>query len=182
LPASAIRTNCSRDADRSRHRRPARQAFADHHRYSSAEAADLVARAERDGLILVTTEKDLARLQGENELRALAEKARALPVRLVVDEAEAFRRFVLQAAGLNYFPPDAAGAITASGRGIGLLQIDAPVLQLLKRDRHAGHRAGTKAPRPDDAEITIEIFDLGLSRHRRGAIVTVEHASSPGGE
>jgi len=77
----------------------ARQAFADHHRYSSAEAADLVARAERDGLILVTTEKDLARLQGENELRALAEKARALPVRLVVDEAEAFRRFVLQAAG-----------------------------------------------------------------------------------
>ncbi len=74
-----------------------REAFADHHRYSGAEAADLIARAQRDGLTLVTTEKDLARLQGEAELHALAEQARALPVRLVVTEAEAFRRFVLEA-------------------------------------------------------------------------------------
>jgi tetraacyldisaccharide 4'-kinase len=76
-----------------------REAFADHHRYSSAEAADLIARAQRDGLTLVTTEKDLARLQGEAALHALAEQASALPVRLVVSEAEAFRRFVLNVAG-----------------------------------------------------------------------------------
>ena len=46
----------------------------------------------------MTTEKDLARLKGESGLRALAEQARALPVRLVVTEAEAFRRLVLGAA------------------------------------------------------------------------------------
>ncbi len=77
----------------------ARQAFADHHRYSGAEASDLIARAQRDGLTLVTTEKDLVRLKGEAGLQALAEQARALPVRLVVTEADAFRRFVLGAAG-----------------------------------------------------------------------------------
>ena len=73
----------------------ARQAFPDHHRYRRAEAADLIARAARDGLVLVTTEKDLVRLKGEDDLRALAGIARALPVRLAVTEAEAFRRFVL---------------------------------------------------------------------------------------
>ena len=77
----------------------ARQAFPDHHRYRAAEAADLIARAERDGLVLVTTEKDLARLQGEAGLGPLAARARALPVRLEVTEAEAFRRFVVAAAG-----------------------------------------------------------------------------------
>jgi tetraacyldisaccharide 4'-kinase len=73
----------------------ARQAFPDHHRYSAAEAANLIAQAERDGLVLVTTEKDLARLQGEGDLGALAGLARALPVKLLVTEADAFRQFIL---------------------------------------------------------------------------------------
>ena len=77
----------------------ARQAFPDHHRYSAAEATDLIAQAEREGLTLVTTEKDLARLKGEPQLETLARQARALPVRLVVTEADAFRQFVLKAAG-----------------------------------------------------------------------------------
>ena len=38
-------------------------------------------RAERDGLSLVTTEKDLARLNGRDDAAALARVARALPVR-----------------------------------------------------------------------------------------------------
>mgnify|MGYP003556137459 CR=1 FL=1 len=74
-------------------------AFPDHHRYSAAEAADLIAQAEREGLTLVTTEKDLARLKGEAQLETLARQARALPVRLVVTEADAFRQFVLKTAG-----------------------------------------------------------------------------------
>ncbi len=77
----------------------ARQAFPDHHRYRRAEAADLIARAAREGLVLVTTEKDLVRLKGEDDLRALAGIARALPVRLAVSEADAFRRFVLSRSG-----------------------------------------------------------------------------------
>jgi tetraacyldisaccharide 4'-kinase len=74
----------------------ARQAFPDHHLYRRAEAADLIARAERDGLVLVTTEKDLVRLQRQDDLRALAGIARALPVTLAVEEADAFRQFVLE--------------------------------------------------------------------------------------
>jgi tetraacyldisaccharide 4'-kinase len=70
-------------------------AFPDHHRYRRAEASDLIARAERDGLVLVTTEKDLARLAGQDDLAALAGVARPLPISLTVDEQEAFRGFVL---------------------------------------------------------------------------------------
>ena len=73
--------------------------FPDHHRYRRAEAANLIAQAEREGLVLVTTEKDLERLAGQDDVAALAQVARALPVRLVVDEVDAFRHFVLAAAG-----------------------------------------------------------------------------------
>jgi len=75
----------------------ARVAFPDHHRYRRAEASDLIARAERDGLVLVTTEKDLARLARQDDLAALAGIARPLPVRLIVNEQDAFRDFVLAA-------------------------------------------------------------------------------------
>ena len=43
------------------------RAFADHHPFSNAEIGALLADAERDGLTLVTTEKDLARLGGAGE-------------------------------------------------------------------------------------------------------------------
>jgi tetraacyldisaccharide 4'-kinase len=39
------------------------RAFADHHPYSQAEIESLIAEAKRDGLTLVATEKDLARLR-----------------------------------------------------------------------------------------------------------------------
>jgi tetraacyldisaccharide 4'-kinase len=69
--------------------------FPDHHRYTSQEAESLVARAEAARLMLLTTEKDLARLGGDPKLAGLAARARALPVRLVVDEADEFRKLVL---------------------------------------------------------------------------------------
>ena len=40
----------------------ARQPFPDHHRYTAAEARDLLARAEAENLLLLTTEKDHVRL------------------------------------------------------------------------------------------------------------------------
>src|SRR5664279_4253114 len=64
-------------------------------------------------------------------------------------------------------------------RGIGLLPIDAPVFELLERDRHAGHRAAHKGARPRDAEIAIEVFHLRLAVHRRGAIVAIEQRQPP---
>jgi tetraacyldisaccharide 4'-kinase len=72
-----------------------RAAFPDHHGYSAAEARDLVTRAKDRNLLLITTEKDLARLMGKPELEQLGAHATALPVRLVIDEQEAFRTLVL---------------------------------------------------------------------------------------
>ena len=77
----------------------AKQSFPDHHRYHRIEAADLLARAEREGLVLSTTEKDWIRLSGQDDLKALAAVARPLPVKLVVDEAETFRDLVLRRPG-----------------------------------------------------------------------------------
>jgi tetraacyldisaccharide 4'-kinase len=66
-------------------------AFADHHRYTGHEAQVLCAAADRDALVLVTTEKDVARMQGDDELADLAARARALPVTMVFDDEVAFR-------------------------------------------------------------------------------------------
>lgn len=68
-----------------------RRAFADHHRFSAEEAAELVMSAEREGLSLLTTEKDHARMAGNPALAALAGKAHVLPVTMVVEEKDALR-------------------------------------------------------------------------------------------
>ena len=70
--------------------------FPDHHRYTAAEAEALLKEAERQGLALVTTEKDLVRLAGDPALAALAAQAQALPVTLAFDDNARFREFVLQ--------------------------------------------------------------------------------------
>ncbi len=74
-----------------------RRAFPDHHRYQPTEAMELLARAQREGLIVVTTEKDFVRLAGEPDMAALADAARALPVTLVVEQERAFTDLVLGA-------------------------------------------------------------------------------------
>jgi len=75
--------------------------FADHHRYTATEAADLIARAQARGLMLVTTEKDVMRMAGEPHLDTLAARASALPVRLVIEEVDLFRQMLLQAVKLK---------------------------------------------------------------------------------
>ncbi|HEY5167209.1 MAG TPA: tetraacyldisaccharide 4'-kinase [Pseudolabrys sp.] len=72
-----------------------RKAFSDHHRYSGEQAAELLMQAEHDGLALLTTEKDRARMAGDPLLAALAARAHVLPVTLVVDEADDLRRLLL---------------------------------------------------------------------------------------
>lgn len=76
---------------------PIRRGFADHHRYIAAEAAELITAADRDGLALVTTEKDLARMGDDPALASLAARARPLPVRLNIEEAAEFERLVRRA-------------------------------------------------------------------------------------
>jgi tetraacyldisaccharide 4'-kinase len=63
-----------------------RAPFPDHHCYTPAEMAALVARAGREHLVPVTTEKDLARMAGDPAAAALLARARALPVTLTFTE------------------------------------------------------------------------------------------------
>ena len=75
----------------------ARRAFSDHHRYSGEEAGNLIMQAEREGLRLLTTAKDHARMSGDPNLVALASRAHVLPVRLTVKEEAAWRDLILRA-------------------------------------------------------------------------------------
>lgn len=72
-----------------------RKSFADHHRFTAEDAAELIMEAEHDGLSLLTTEKDGARMTGEPLPAALAAKSHLLPVRLEVEEAKEMQRAVL---------------------------------------------------------------------------------------
>lgn len=69
-----------------------RRAFKDHHAFTAAEAARLVADAEDVGALLVTTEKDLARLAGLSGAAAmLAARSRTLPIAVTFDERDLVR-------------------------------------------------------------------------------------------
>jgi tetraacyldisaccharide 4'-kinase len=74
----------------------ATRSFPDHHRYTRVEAKALCEEADRAGLALVATEKDLARLGGDDEARDLAAHARALPVTLAFEDEERFKSLLLE--------------------------------------------------------------------------------------
>ena len=65
--------------------------FADHHMFSQAEIAALVADAQREQLVLVTTEKDLARLRGS---KGLPDGIVAFAVQLEFDDLATLRRLI----------------------------------------------------------------------------------------
>ena len=84
--------------------------FPDHHRYTPEEARALRAAADRENLILVTTEKDRARMTGSRELADLAAHAQALPARLVFDDVDRLELLLLTqiAAAQSSKPPRSA--------------------------------------------------------------------------
>lgn len=68
------------------------RAFPDHHAFTEAEAARLLAEADATGAALVTTEKDLARLAGTmGACAALAERSRVLPIAVTFEERDLLR-------------------------------------------------------------------------------------------
>lgn len=77
----------------------ATRSFADHHCYTRAQAQALCEQADRDGLVLVTTEKDLARMRGDRDLEQLAVRSRALPVTLTFDDEEGFKTLLRDYVG-----------------------------------------------------------------------------------
>ena len=58
----------------------ARKPYRDHHSYTRQDALDLLDLAARNNAYLVTTQKDLVRIEGAGELQKLKDTARALPV------------------------------------------------------------------------------------------------------
>ncbi|MBN8962566.1 MAG: tetraacyldisaccharide 4'-kinase [Rhizobiales bacterium] len=71
----------------------AERTFPDHHRFTKDEVWALRAEAARDGLALVTTEKDFARLSG-GDLASLAEGITPLPVTLRFDDGARLRELI----------------------------------------------------------------------------------------
>ena len=72
----------------------AEKAFADHHPFSQSEIETLAAAAKRDGLTLLTTEKDMARLRRGGKLMPAARDIVPFAVTLRVDDEPKLLRFV----------------------------------------------------------------------------------------
>jgi tetraacyldisaccharide 4'-kinase len=66
-----------------------RKPFPDHHRYAVDEMIALVTRAQRDGLTLVTTEKDMVRMRGDPAAADLIARSTVLPVTLAFRDMSA---------------------------------------------------------------------------------------------
>jgi tetraacyldisaccharide 4'-kinase len=73
-----------------------RRAFADHYPFARDEIELLAAEAERDGLTLVTTEKDMARLRVAGALPPYAQDIVPFEVTLDFDDAAGLRKFIFQ--------------------------------------------------------------------------------------
>jgi tetraacyldisaccharide 4'-kinase len=70
------------------------RSFPDHHPLTAHDAASLVAEATSDGLTLVTTEKDLARLRNADGLPQWARAIVPFKVTLQFDDEAALRSFI----------------------------------------------------------------------------------------
>ena len=73
------------------------RAFPDHHRFTAGEAADLVKTAQRESLLLLTTEKDRARMIGDPVCTELAAHSEVLPVRMEFSQRDELRDRLLAA-------------------------------------------------------------------------------------
>lgn len=73
-----------------------RVAFADHHRFTAEEAAELIMEADERGLSLISTEKDRARMAGDPLIETLAQRTHVLPVSMLIGEADEVRRAIME--------------------------------------------------------------------------------------
>jgi len=70
------------------------RSFADHHPFSQGDIDGLIADATREGLTLVTTEKDLTRLRQHGQLPACAKAIVPFRVTLEFDDVARLRNFI----------------------------------------------------------------------------------------
>lgn len=72
-------------------------AYPDHHLFSERDAKDLITLAAEKDAQLITTEKDMTRLDGNGSLERLRKTARALPVRMRFKDQGKVKRFLARA-------------------------------------------------------------------------------------
>ncbi len=92
-----------------------RRPFPDHHRYTAHDISALLACAERNGLSLVTTEKDMARLSADTAAAGLIKRSAALPVTLAFREEAAIKAMMSHALGLPTGGKDAFNLSSRKG-------------------------------------------------------------------
>jgi tetraacyldisaccharide 4'-kinase len=93
-----------------------RKPFPDHHCYGADDISALVACANRNGLGLVTTEKDMARLSGDPAAIDLIARSAVLPVTLTFREEPAIRAMLSDALALPASSPLAPTNFPSRGR------------------------------------------------------------------
>ncbi len=76
----------------------AREPYADHHPFTVHEIDAIASRASRDGLLPVTTEKDLVRIAALRQPRLL-ERIAVLPIRAAFEDEAGLRRLLAGALG-----------------------------------------------------------------------------------
>jgi len=78
------------------------RSYHDHHPYSAEECLELLQMAKSDDLLLVTTEKDLARLKNRGEAQmSLYEAAQALRIELIFENPKMIEMLVREAIASN---------------------------------------------------------------------------------
>src|ERR1700726_3441281 len=65
------------------------------------------------------------------------------------------------------------------GAHVGFLALDAPVFELLERDRSSGHGAAHEGARAHHAKIPVKKPHLRFARRRRMVVEAIEHRKPP---
>ena len=151
------------------------RAFADHHPYSQAEIESLIAEARRDGLTLVTTEKDLARLRdraqqivpfpgdaGVRRSGAVAE-VRGRPVVQSAREERTVARMESEACPPSGKSREMVGTPRLRLRPSGLRSNPSPASSARRESAAAARRSGPNRP-PADRRSSISIRRAGSAR------------------
>ncbi len=164
--------------------------FPDHHWFKGADAKRLLDAAQRNGAQLVTTEKDYARLGGEEALAGLAAQTRVLSIEMQIDERElvrlnslietAFERRVATAPPAAGLGPLRAGAeacraspgSAASRRPAKNTPPEARRSNSANRqhDRLAGHGTAHEVAGGENLKLPVKELDLRLTAEAKEPI------------
>ena len=144
--------------------------FPDHYAYRGDDILRLQRAAAADDALLVTTEKDFARLRPlENFIEAGLPVPLPIPVALRFAAPDALAALIGAAVARKRSTDPVSGQAFELhfGAGIGLLEIDVPIAQIVERDRRAGNGAAHIGAGLQHADFAVQKFDFGFSRGNR---------------